>query len=233
VELQLHHSLPQHQMHESGQVYATDSLLPVSTVQSVGCAPEPVCTLWRRKKSLEQQRFEPRFLCRPALTLVAIPTELFRFSVVYLSAFIWRNWEKLRQASVRVPGHLTEMRTKNFLNWNQKCELFARDIRLERLRIISKWHSNTKWLKFFLVGWTATTVSSVGWDLRFWPYGYEDFVTWGVTPEARVASIFCSEHGHSMFLPSVGKHISIHTALHPRTQRSSQKLWCLWSFTND
>jgi hypothetical protein len=82
MELQLHHCLPQHKIQESGQLYAPDSLPSVPTVQKVGWAPEPVWTLWRKEKSLAQQRIEPQFLCRPARTLVAIPTELFRLSVV-------------------------------------------------------------------------------------------------------------------------------------------------------
>jgi hypothetical protein len=59
LELQLHNFLPEHQTQESGHLYVPDPSPPVPTVQRVGCAPEPVWTLWRRENSLSQPSSNP------------------------------------------------------------------------------------------------------------------------------------------------------------------------------
>jgi hypothetical protein len=50
---------------------------PVPNAYEAGWAPEPVCTLWRRKNRMPLSSIEPQLLGRPAHSLVAIPTDLF------------------------------------------------------------------------------------------------------------------------------------------------------------
>jgi hypothetical protein len=55
TEVQLHHSWPWYQMEVSGQLHTPATLLPgkqplVHTGQEAGWFPEPVWTIWRRKK---------------------------------------------------------------------------------------------------------------------------------------------------------------------------------------
>lgn len=166
VELQLHHSLPQRRIQESALLYAPDSLAPGTHCTNGWVHPR------RRKIPCTAENRTPMTLSsspHPSrYTDWAVPALSGIFRGIYL--------KELRKTTSLSQGTWPTGR-------DAYQELPECDISLGGLRIISKWHSNSEWLKCFLVGSTATTVSGVGWDLRFWSYGYEGCVTWDVTQQ--------------------------------------------------
>jgi hypothetical protein len=50
VEIQLHHSWPQHYKEVSGQLHAPVALSPCPLDTGFACGPEPVLTLWTREE---------------------------------------------------------------------------------------------------------------------------------------------------------------------------------------